>query len=260
MKKNNLWIFLHVPRTGGGTLEVMLEEVPKNEVLLTSNIRYKSRIQKIDEDKLRFILGHATYFGIHKNFPEKNARYFVFLRDPAERQVSHYNTKMQHEKKLIPFEIWSNNQVKNEMVHFLDLKFKGSASSSIYGSKFFLPIIRRLNYRRTYLIHSIIFKILGLNKKNDLNKLKNAKKLLKICWFVGITGKSGEDFNFLLNSMGIKKKELVREGKSKEILRLNKSLREKIYKENPLDVELYNYALSLRKMKTSYLEIPTNQK
>ncbi|MFH1325773.1 MAG: sulfotransferase family 2 domain-containing protein [archaeon] len=245
-EKDSLWIFLHVPRTGGNTLsEVIAKKFPKEQVLLTSHVRYHP--QKIDGSKLKFVLGHATYYGIHKKSPNKNPRYFAFLRDPAERQISHYNYKMQYEKKRIPFETWRSNQVKNEMVHFLDLKFKGSESSSVRGTKYFMPIIKKLNYKGVYLIHSIIFKIFGLNKKNDLKKLENAKKLLKMCWFVGITEKSNEDFGFLLNAMGVRKRKLIREGKSKKILKLDKNLRDKIYKENPLDVELYNYALDLRK-------------
>lgn len=253
MNQEPLWIFLHVPRTGGNTLsEALAKKFPKEEVLLTTDIRYHPA--KVDYSRLKFILGHSTYYGIHEKVPDKEARYFTFLRDPAERRVSHYNRKMQYEKEVIPFEEWNKNQVRNEMVHFLDLKFKGSESSSIRGTKIFMPLIRRLNYKMVYFLHSLFFKIFGLNRKNDLRKLENAKKILDLCWFVGVTEKTREDFDFLVKSMGIKKLNLVRDGKSKRILKLNDELRAKIYKENPLDVELYNYALELREKKLNTLK------
>lgn len=248
MNKEPLWIFLHVPRTGGNTLsEALAKKFPKEEVLLTSHIRYHP--EKVDYSKLKFIFGHAAYYGIHEKVQDKEARYFTFLRDPAERQISHYNMKMQYEKEHIPFEEWNRNQVRNEMVHFLDLKFKGSESSSIRGTKIFMPIIKKMNYRMVYAIHTLFFKIFRLNKRNDLRKLENAKKMLDLCWFVGLTEKSEEDFRSLINSMGIKKINLIRQGKSQKILKLNDELRARIYKENPLDVELYNYAVELRNKK-----------
>lgn len=251
--KEPLWIFLHVPRTGGNTLsEAIGKRFPKEEVLMTSHIRYHPA--KVDFSKLRFIFGHATYYGIHEKVPDREPRYFTFLRDPAERQISHYNIKMQYEKDIIPFEEWNKNQVRNEMVHYLDLKFKGSESSSIRGTKIFMPIIRMMNYRIVYFLHSLFFKVFGLNKKNDLKKLENAKKMLDLCWFVGLTEKSKEDFDFLIKSMGLKRLDFIRQGKSKRILELNDELRNQIYKENPLDVELYNYAIELREKKLNSMK------
>src|SRR3972149_560950 len=105
MSKELLWIFFHVPRTGGNTIsEALVKMRPKEEILLTSKVRYHP--EKIDYSKLRFIFGHATYYGIHKKVPNKEPRYFTFLRDPAERQISHYNIKMQYEKDIISFEEW----------------------------------------------------------------------------------------------------------------------------------------------------------
>jgi len=245
MSKRPLWIFLHVPRTGGNTVsEAFVKMFPKEQILLTSQIRYHPR--KVDYSKIKFIFGHAAYYGIHKKMPDREPRYFTFLRDPASRQVSHYNMKMQFEKEMIPFDKWNKNQVRNEMVHFLDLKFKGSESSSIRGTKIFMPLIKMMNYRIVYFLHALFFRIFGLNRRNDMKKFENAKKMLDLCWFVGLTEKSDEDFSFLMKSMGIKNIHFVNDGQSRKIMELNDELREKIYKENPLDVELYKYASKLR--------------
>jgi len=249
MNKNILWIFLHLPRTGGNTLiEAIRKRIPKEEVFLSSVVRYEKNPKKLDKNKVRFMLGHATYYGMHKFIPNKYPRYFAFLRDPAERLVSHYNAKMQNEEKKISFDKWYKNQIKNEMVHILDLKLKGSGATRIKTPNILFPILRKLNYKTTYFIQTIIFNFFRLNKKNDLKKLKNAKKLLDLCWFVGISENSKADFKFLLDAMEIKKEELIDEGISKKVIKVDDKLRKKIYKDNPLDVELYNYALKLRKL------------
>ncbi len=250
MDNKILWIFLHLPRIGGNTIsEFIRKRVLKEEIFLSSIERYQKNPKVPDKNKTKFMFGHATYYGMHKLIPGKEPRYFVFLRDPAERLISHYNSKMQNEKKRIPFDKWYKNQIKNEVVHILNLKLKGSESTRINTPKLFLPILRRLNYKTTYFIQTIMFNLFGLNKKNNLKKLENAKKLLDLCWFVGISEKSKIDFKFLLNIMGIRNKKIMDLGVSKKIVKINDQLRKKIYRENPLDVELYNYALKLNKSK-----------
>ncbi len=250
MDNKTLWIFLHPPRTGGGTiLNTLLKRVPDNQIFSTSLVRYNLKPKQLDKNKVRFIIGHATYYGIHKLVPNRTPRYFIFLRDPAERIVSHYNAKMLHEKKLIPFNQWYKNQIKNEMVHFLNLKYKGSGSSRIPVPDFLLPLIRKLSYKATYIIQTIIFNLLGLNNKNDSKKLENAKKLLDLCWFVGVIENSDEDVPFLFNAMGIKNAKWEKVTLSKKIIKVDDKLRKRIYKDHALDVEIYNYALKLNKGK-----------
>ena len=253
-KKDELWIFLHIPRTGGNTIsEVLIKKFPE-QVLLTSKIRYQKKPSKINKPKIRFILGHATYFGLHKSYPDKIPRYFTFIRDPAERIVSQYNQRMHEMKKEISFDEWHKNQVKNEMVHFLDLKFKGAESSSINTPRFFIPFLRGVNHKIIYTIYSLIFKLLGLHKKNDFQKLKNAKKVLDSCYFIGLT-KGDDDYYKVLDLMGAKEKKLVMQGRPpKRVLMINENLREKIYKEHPLDLELYKYGLGLRNLRLNSLK------
>ncbi|PIO08357.1 hypothetical protein COU59_01890 [Candidatus Pacearchaeota archaeon CG10_big_fil_rev_8_21_14_0_10_34_12] len=253
-KKDELWIFLHIPRTGGNTIsEALIKKFP-GQVLLTSHIRYQKNPYKINKSNIRFILGHATYFGIHKSYPDKIPRYFTFIRDPAERIVSQYNQRMQELKKRISFDEWHKNQVKNEMVHFLDLKFKGAESSNVNTPRFFMPFVKKMNYKAVYTAHSLIFKLLRLHKKNNFQKLANARKVLDSCYFIGLTGRN-EDYYNVLNLMSVKGKKLKIQGKSKKVLKLDEELREKIHEEHPLDLELYNYAKTLRKLKLDLLKI-----
>ena len=252
-KDNILWIFIHPIRTGGVTLiEFIKKNTPKEEVFLASEARYNFKdFQKFNPQKTKFALGHATYYGMHKLALNKEARYFTFLRDPAERVVSYYNAKMEETKKRIPFEVWYRNQIKDDLVNFLDLKYKGSESSRIHTPPNFMPIVRKLNYKNFYLLQNLISKFYKKNKKSDLRKLENAKKLLDACWFIRILDHDEDkDFNLLIKAMGFKNQKWEKKtGLTKNVLKVTPELREKIYKENPLDYELYQYAIRLKNLK-----------
>lgn len=247
MKDNILWVFIHPIRSGGDTLiEFIKKHVRKDEIYFPSNVRYDHKgFLPFDKNKTRFAFGHATYYGIHKLTPNREVRYFTFLRDPAERMVSYYNAKMEETDKIIPFEIWYKKQMKNDLVHFLDLKYRGSESSRTPIPKMFMPIIKRLNYKTFFFIQTIAIKLQNLFRKDDREKFENAKKLIDLCWFVGIVEKSDEDFRFLLKSMGFKNPRWVNSGAAKKIIKIDDNLRKMIYKDNALDVKLYQYSLKL---------------
>jgi len=248
--ENTLWIHIHPLRTGGATiLNTIRAKIPMEERFEASDARYNLYPKTFDKKKLRFMLGHATYYGIHNLVPDKKPRYFVFLRDPAEKIVSYYNAKMLETKKIIPFDEWYFKQMRNDMVHFLDLKYKGSPSSRTPVPSIFMPIIRRLNYKTFFFLQSIALKFVNKSKNVELKKLENAKKLLDLCWFVGIIENSDKDIPFLFDSMGLKNAEWKKTTLPKKILKLGDKLRERIYKDNPLDVEIYQYALKLNKEK-----------
>ena len=253
VKDNILWIFIHPIRSGGVTLfEFIKKNAQKEEIFLVSEARYNFKdFQRFDPKKTRFILGHATYYGIHNLAQDKEPRYFIFLRDPAERIVSYYNSKMGKDKKRIPFSVWYKNQEKNDLVNFLDLKYRGSESSRIHTPKIFIPILRKLNYRSFFFLQTLALKFLKIKKNYEKKKLENAKKLLDACWFIRILGHDEDkDFNFLIKEMGFKDLKWEKKtGLTKNILKVTPELRKKIYKDNPLDVEIYEYALKLKELK-----------
>ena len=251
MKNNILWVFIHPIRSGGNTLiEFIKEKVPKEEYLLASVVRYQKNPEEINKDKIRFLLGHATYYGMHNLVPGKQPRYFIIVRDPAERVVDYYNAKMEMVDKKIPFDVWYKNQMKNDLVNFLDLKYSGSESTRVHTPKFFMPVIRRLNYKAFYFLQTLALKILKIKKEDERKKLENAKKLLELCWFVGVLEKSKEDFGFILKQMRFKNPKWGNDAAVKiKTIEINDKIRQKIYEENKLDVELYKYALELRKKK-----------
>ena len=250
MENNDLWIFLHAPRTGGSTIiKYLTEAAPPGGVMMPSNLRYGEGKKNFDKSKVMFILGHATYWGMHKEFPGKNPKYFTFIRDPAERIVSYYNEKFKDypEDKIVPFDKWYESQPKNEMVRFFNLKLQGSASSHIKVPKFLTFLVRIIKgkYGAFNFLHSSFRKISRQVSKEDL---ENAKNLLDRCDFVGIIENAKEDSKFLFDMIGIKCPEWERSSTyKKKLVTPTDEIRKKVYKDNPLDYELYNYALELNK-------------
>jgi len=87
----NTIIFLHIPKTGGRSLQaILLRKYPSDEAIINAHDRLNEIAQWSDERKrkIRYLQGHLTY-GVHKLLPQK-CSYITTLRDPIERVISHY--------------------------------------------------------------------------------------------------------------------------------------------------------------------------
>lgn len=89
-------IFLHVPKTGGTTLQSILRErYPGDRIYTTNGEDVWESLQALrdlpDERKanLDVVMGHMAY-GVHEWLPG-DATYVTLLRDPVDRVVSHYH-------------------------------------------------------------------------------------------------------------------------------------------------------------------------
>jgi len=250
MRDNKLWVFLHAPRTGGTTvLKYIMQTAPRGEILIPSNVRYGFEKKSFDKSKIKYILGHASYYGIDKEFPKKETFYFTFLRDPAARIISLYNEKFKDypKSKVIPFDKWYTSQPKNELVRFYGLKSKGSESSHIKIPRFISPLVKLFKgkYKMFNFILTNFRRIQSPLSEKDLNKAKN---LLDKCYFVGIIENAKEDSKFLFDLMNLNCPEWKYSSTyKKKLVTTTDEIRKKIYKDNPLDYELYRYAWELNK-------------
>jgi len=261
-----LWIFIHLHKTGGTTFNVHLAKELRENLLHLGPRKNQLKFNKLPEkekQKIRAIAGHQVYYGIHKIIPNKNPRYITFLRDPAERLVSQYNqyNSAENSEKELSFEEWYSNYPRNEITRFFSKRFKPKKGIKFSGSS--RDVLRYINTSSFWKSFVQTLKRLQ-NKLFEKRKIKKAKKLLDNCWFVGITENLDNDLTFICNHIGIstnwknmrvtgKKKSWKEDfilGNSKPAQRkfaLNEKIRQRIYKENPLDVEIYNYAKKLNK-------------
>jgi len=275
-KDNIVYIFLHLQRTGGTTVngQIYKHLKPEEEFIhvgspwLTEEQRkeiipFEQRSLE-ERKKARVISGHGAYYGIHKLVPGKTIRYFTFVRDPAERVVSYYNGVYWGRTKKIPsFLEWYNVRRKNEMVHFYNSKFKGLKETAPTPS-FLLRLNEKVpgGEKRVFWLKSIFKKFNYFKLKNKAyEELENAKKLLDLCWFVGELTQD-QDIAFIFKSIGIpcekwERYALSGDTKTKQINPLQRKIKKRfilddetrklIYKENPFDFKLYKYALELNK-------------
>jgi hypothetical protein len=269
-RDNILWIFIHLHKTGGTTFNAHLKKYFKpNEEFFhldskDSQLKFNS-LSKKEREKVKIIGGHDTYYGIHNKFPEKKAKYILFLRNPAERLVSQYNHHMSQipEKEQVSFEKWYAGYPKNEMTLFLNQRFLGTGKK-IQRSSFIQKMIGKKTNSKFWKKIRYFFKIYQ-SKFNSKKKFENAKKLLDKCELVGITENLNKDLKFLCKKIGIPSnfKNLRVSGKkstwksdiigkefkpAEKKFILNEKTREKINLENKLDIKLYNYARQLNRL------------
>ena len=265
-KDNYIYIFLHPPRSGGESLTKFFEEnlSPAETIRVDTN----KLSDKTDDEKRKiiFLSGHSAYFGIHKKISHKKPRYITIIRDPAEWLVSLYHSRMQNfpEDKKQPFEKWYSFQKRNDLTLYFDETFR-STDDKIVFFHFIKQKLREIldKIDKTRTIHTFLKRLRRKQIPKDAQKIKlqNAKKLLDECWFVCITERVIKDLKFLFKLIGIKadwKNYKVLSNIPRKLFVLDKKTKEKIYRENPLDLDLYKYALRLNKIKkkklTAYLK------
>jgi len=93
--KNEVVIFLHIPKTGGTTLHHILERCyPKDQICNFKSPNHRSEIEKFKRlapgkrEAYRLIKGHLS-FGLHRHVPGRST-YITFLREPIARTLSFY--------------------------------------------------------------------------------------------------------------------------------------------------------------------------
>jgi hypothetical protein len=113
-----------------------------------------------------------------------------------------------------------------------------------------------------------VHRFLTLFEKRPEDKLAIARTILGKCYFIGITERLDEDLPMLFRMMGLptqwenyrvsgqKDSSFQRlhpdaEKHVKKIVTLNEKLKSEIYRLNPLDVELYEYAKKLNQRQTA---------
>ena len=114
-------IFLHIPKTGGRSLQNILLRQYSEEEVITDAHEILDQISDWPEEKkrnIRYLQGHFIY-GIHKILPQE-CSYITVLRDPVDRVISHY-----YYIKRSP------GHPLNEVIHRDTLDLKGYITSGV---------------------------------------------------------------------------------------------------------------------------------
>lgn len=236
-----LWLFLHVPKTGGTTFKTHLERyLSWDEQLVEFSFwgrRYRETHGRSEfahrpaEERAKAVVlaGHRLAYGAHRMVPgSREARYVTFLRDPAERCVSLYNFRRSRGVTRLDFESWYRDQFlgdpRNSVVRF-------------YASSLLAPEM--------------------LSDQAAL--VPAAKKLLERCWHIGVTDRLAESLDMLCAEIGIPadwtSQRVAGSGKPlrspshpdagemiDQRIRLDADLRARVYADKPEDLELYEWA------------------
>jgi len=250
--KDFLYIFVHIPKCAGSTLNIHIKQRYKEEERFNlSSLRFgvkhdQGEFPRITKEQVfdlfqsmpinqrnqcKVIYGHNAYYGVHEFFEHKIPRYFTLLRCPVKQTISRYNfvrskpperqksrNIMQDDGTIVPLEGWIESEgfEANYMVKFLARMYTGK-------------------------------KLFDANAVVKEEELEDAKNMLNQLYFVGIV-ENGSDMDFIYNRLGINfnlgnKNISPRFFKSQDY----EKTKYLVESRNKLDVNLYNYAIELNK-------------
>jgi Sulfotransferase family len=207
----SMTIFLHIPKTGGTTLNRIFQRQFINGELFDHNtLNGKARrigtLNTIEKKKIKAVAGHYKY-GVHQFFSTPH-NYFTMVRNPVERVISSY--------------------------YFL-LEFKGDESVNGMSLEQFVRDDPKASNLQTKLICGNM----------DSPDLKAAIKNVKDFKMVGITERFDESLYFLQKEYGWRNIHYTKENITKKRL-ARKEVPDAIIKQikinNALDFELYRTA------------------
>jgi len=99
LPESSLVVFVHIPKTAGGTVRAMLSATRPGPQIIDSGNFFKgtdhalgkiSRKMRIAEQTAKaVVIGHVPYGAYRAQLPME-ARYVTFLREPVDRVVSHF--------------------------------------------------------------------------------------------------------------------------------------------------------------------------
>lgn len=245
---DNLYVFYHIPKTGGTAfIKNIVEDLkdgslclypsfllPKDNKMLDNEVfenfpnYVKAYVSSLSEEKkqsIKFISGHNIPVSLLASF-KKTIRPIIFFRDPLARIISFYN--------------YQRGRLKRGMFIPSNIKDSLMENGKLASLEKFLSKNQFIKTQSIDILLSKEERILPI-----LEKLSLAKKRLKKFYFVGITEKSYEDFLYLWHMMGLNNFSYRKINSSRKYQIADDNLKQKLQKELQYEYELYNYAFRL---------------
>ena len=214
-------IFIHIAKTGGATLNGILETVYKNEYFRVKLPAFASDINYCRANPHKCVSGHFSY-GIHNDLGAKDYRYITLLRNPVQKVKSYYY-----------YMRFRDNKKMGE--HHLDIAAKKSTLAQFAALEF------------TELDNEMIRKLIpnppGYGEINHIHLEQAVENLQNITF--GITEKYETSLGLFENVLNWEKiPDYEKRNISKNKKPMNDDEMELIAGINSYDLQLYEYAVN----------------
>ena len=224
-------ILLHIPKTAGTTLSTVVERQFAAGTVHSFGSNAEASIAAFDawpssdKVKIRLLAGHMS-FGVHRSLPVPST-YVTMLRDPVERMISEYY------------------YILRTPSHYLYEPFAEAGLSLRQALEGRLHVM--LNDPQTRLLSGVWGRRpFGELTSHDLSVAK--RTLREFCSVVGIAERFDESLLLLKHTFGWRdlayRSQNVTPGRPRRI-DLDASTLRAIERANPLDRELYDYAVNV---------------
>jgi hypothetical protein len=227
-------IFLHIPKTGGTTLQHILEQCyPGNQICTFKDPNRDAQIENFKKspvgkrERYRLIQGHLS-FGFDRYVPG-HSTYITFLREPIARTLSfYYHAKSHRDHYLYP--VLKNDRVDLKMLlrqrTALSCEFFNLQTSMIAGEEW-----------------------IDLQRPADQVALEQAKQNLRTHFqVIGLTEEFDTSLRLMSERFGWKVRSYRKANvtvRKADIQTLDGETRELLSAANALDIELYGCAREL---------------
>ncbi|MFK8011385.1 MAG: sulfotransferase family 2 domain-containing protein [Marinicellaceae bacterium] len=224
--ESNLWIFSHIPKTAGTSLENYLAQLFLIQEILHINAPDLNNFPELLSVKQQFpnyIAGHHPMHGLlYQLLPRKSIVHITMLREPVSRILSYFN------------------YIKSRPTHSLHHTVKDITFDAFLEQP--MPEINNGQSRRLAgILHS------G-TELSDLELYEKAKLVIDKCFtFVGVTEKFEDFLLFVESKTGLSIHRTPRKNQSKIILHKNELSHEHLIQlksNNAADILLYDYVLN----------------
>lgn len=261
MENSFLYLFLHLPKTGGAMFLSNAESsLPHLEFLRMNHTHGQSyfdrRTQKMrfyekegdfeemlaalsaeQKGQIRLMGGHDLYYGIHQNFLQ-TPRYFAFFREPVARTISLYNYRrgsyLFHFERSKKLDRWGQ-------ILFDKLKKVFLIDGKIPSFEQWLEE----SYNEKYLFYYTMTRSLQQLQFLDLEiKADSWDRLLQKFYFVGLMDTVNEDVLYLHHEIGMRRFGADQNASYPYISysKLDRRIQERIREKNADDFVLYEHA------------------